>query len=224
MNSKQFSILIVEDNDKSAMDIRRTIRSWCERNNSMGFNVTFCEDFSLDGCETIDDVLSSVLDWIMDGRANAVIIDYKLETSTHIFNGADLFTALFDMASRFPVVILTNKGDDCEMEPDTDGDKIYKKTDFLRADTSISDSLIFKFLSNIKKSIEAKEKIIEEIEKILSNKTEIDYKKYLSCQQKYSLYEPGNHSATLIRELGIEPFTTFTEMVAKATDYIGGER
>lgn len=222
MEDAKISLLIIEDEEDSAREIRRTIKAWYKKcgKELEGFSLEFFEGFDLKNYSSHDQIIDTVLNLMIDGSVNAIVIDFKLDQTSAIINGAKLFRELANSAPRFPMIILTNRDEDCEETGEIDFDKIYKKIDFLKAGNEISDSLVRKLIVNVRNYIVEKSKLETKIEQLSKCDDSHSLNRLLDLEEIYGSMVPNYQVKTVLKALGNDFINKLSSHLSEAEDYL----
>ena len=179
------------------------------------------ENINIDDFENESGIANYLLDLILEKKTNLIIIDYKLNSKNKSFDGNLIFNDLLNRVPLFPLVILTNRPEECADQFIVDSDKIYKKASLFKLDSDSSKELVSKLFHNIDlylKRLREFEEMEKEIEKNCDKKSDI--KKIIECDEKMSKLIPGS-STNVSRRLFTEDFfDKFSEELQEAVDVI----
>jgi len=142
----QYVIGIVEDDINQTRAIRRTIKSL----KPVGIEVDFKNyDFQEIQMNVYSDLVQKILEDIYKGSIHSVIIDYKLIAKKTCLNGVNIIREIKNRFYEFPVIILTQKRNECIETTMIDPDKVYDKKSFFSTSEHSS-----KYVENIFKNID----------------------------------------------------------------------
>lgn len=199
-----YNICIVDEASSEVDYIKRAIIE----NAPVDENIISFSSIDIDQFETEESIASHLLELISKMEVNLIIIDYKLNTrKSKLFDGNTIFDYLEERLSRFPLLILTNKPDDCANEAIVDPDKIYPKSAFTDISSVSSSLLVKKLFQNIDIYLN-RLKEIETLEKEIQAKSseESDIKKILECDEKMDKVLPDSCLCQSSRRIFDESF------------------
>lgn len=99
------------------------------------------------------DILTEIEKDVQEGEIQALIVDFKLDTSNDVIEGWEIIEFMHDKVPEFPVVIMTNVPDDSRRSEYTDADKVYAKKVFLRPELEETKQLVTNIMLNMEKYV-----------------------------------------------------------------------
>lgn len=165
-----YTIGIIDDEIDQISQIRRTIKTNAPKDIKYAFKA-YCIDNTRS--DLINSILVDVIKDIEEQRINSLIIDYKIMIKTTKIKGTDIFKAIKDKVSKFPIIILTEIVEESVTPIFIDADKIYRKRDFYLIEDEYSKEKVSNIFDSMSKYTQQKDKLqvcIEELKtKISSN-------------------------------------------------------
>lgn len=183
----KYNIYTVEEAEKELRYIQRAIICNCLDESNVSFSNIDIKEFESE--KAISDYL---LNEISEKKTNLIIIDYKLNSKNKSFDGNLIFDNILEQVPFFPLLILTNRPEECANQFIVDPDKIYKKGELFDIESEISKRLVTKLFQNIDlylKKLREFEEIEQELAKNLDKESSI--KKIIECDEKMSKLIPG---------------------------------
>lgn len=99
----------------------------------------------------IDKLTEEILEDIEENKIITLIIDEKIIGDYTEIKGSTLYDIVSQEVNKFPIIILTNWGEDAEKNYLVDPDKIYEKGDFFGFDTEKGKALVKNIFVNAKR-------------------------------------------------------------------------
>lgn len=165
-----YTIGIIDDEMEQISQIRRTIKTNAPKDIKYDFK-TYC--MSNIGSNLINSILTDVIKDIEEQKINSLIIDYKIMIKTTKIKGTDIFKAIKDKVSKFPIIILTEIVEESITPYFIDADKIYRKRDFYLIEDEYSKEKVSNIFDSMNKYTQQKDKLqvcIEELKTKISSK------------------------------------------------------
>lgn len=153
-----YRIGIVDDVPSDRADIQVAIWDSCSDKNS----VQFKEYELLD--RTKDQILREIIDDVTEGEIQALIVDFKLDTTAEVIEGWEIIEFVHDEAPEFPMVILTHAPNEGRESPYTDADKVYAKEYFLKVASSESKAMVDNIFLNMERYVGNRKRLEAELE------------------------------------------------------------
>lgn len=153
-----YRIGIVDDVPSDRADIQVVIWDSCSDNSS----VQFKEYELLD--RTKDQILGEIIDDVTEGEIQALIVDFKLDTTAEVIEGWEIVEFVHDEAPEFPMVILTHAPDEGRKSSYTDADKVYAKEIFLKVASSESQAMVDNIFLNMERYVGNRKRLEAELE------------------------------------------------------------
>lgn len=153
-----YRIGIVDDVPSDRADIQVAIWDPCSDKNS----VQFKEYELLD--RTKDQILREIIDDVTEGEIQALIVDFKLDTTAEVIEGWEIIEFVHDEAPEFPMVILTHAPNEGRESPYTDADKVYAKEYFLKVASSESKAMVDNIFLNMERYVGNRRRLEAELE------------------------------------------------------------
>ncbi len=106
-----------------------------------------------------DQILKEIMDDVTEGTIQALIVDYRLDTTEVIIEGWEIVDCLHEEAPEFPMVILTHAPEEGKVSPYTDADKVYAKKIFLKANSQESKSMVENIFLNMDRYVSNRKRL-----------------------------------------------------------------
>ncbi len=151
-----YQIGIIDDVKSERDDIQVSILD----NVNAGTGVEF-KEYVLEH-KTKDTLFNEIREDVSDEVIQALIVDYRLDTTEDIIKGWEIIEFTHNEFPEFPVIIMTNAPDESKESDHTDADKVYAKKVFLNPQSAETKELVKNILLNInryakrRKELEAK--------------------------------------------------------------------
>lgn len=151
-----YRIGIIDDVKSERDDIQVSILD----NVNAGTGVEF-KEYVLEH-KTKDSLFNEIREDVSDEVIQALIVDYRLDTTEDIIKGWEIIEFTHNEFPEFPVVIMTNAPDESKESNHTDADKVYAKKVFLNPQSAETKELVKNIFLNInryakrRKELEAK--------------------------------------------------------------------
>lgn len=110
------------------------------------------------------DVLNEIITDVSDGLIQALIVDFKLDTTAEVIEGWEIVEFVHRETPEFPMVILTHAPDEGRESLYTDADKVYAKKEFLNPELLSTKEMVGNIFLNMKKYVQNREKLEAELE------------------------------------------------------------
>ena len=143
-----YRIGIVDDVPADRADIQVTILDTCKDKNAVHF-----KEYELLNRKK-DHILKEIIDDATEGKIQALIVDFRLDTTAEVIAGWEIVKFVHEEAPEFPMVILTHAPMEGKESPYTDADKVYAKKDFLKLSSPESRSMVENIFLNIDRYVE----------------------------------------------------------------------
>ncbi len=153
-----YRIGIVDDVPSDRADIQVVIWESCSDKSF----VQFKEYELLD--RTKDQILGEIIDDVTEGEIQALIVDFKLDTTAEVIEGWEIVEFVHDEAPEFPMVILTHAPDEGRKSSYTDADKVYAKEFFLKVASSESQAMVDNIFLNMERYVGNRKRLEAELE------------------------------------------------------------
>ena len=118
---------------------------------------------------TRKDIVAEIRQDVEEGNIHALIVDFKLDTTSDVIKGWEIIEFMHEETPEFPVVIMTNAPDESKESQYTDADKVYAKKVFLKPELDITKELVKNIMLNMEKYVSRRRE--------LETKLEIELKK-----------------------------------------------
>lgn len=148
-----YRIGIVDDVPADRADIQVTILDTCKDKNA----VQFKEYELLNRKKEL--ILKEIIDDVTEGGIQALIVDFRLDTTAEVIEGWEIVRFVHDEAPEFPMVILTHAPMEGKESPYTDADKVYAKKSFLKTSSPESQSMVENIFLNIDRYVENRKEL-----------------------------------------------------------------
>lgn len=151
-----YQIGIIDDVKSERDDIQVSILD----NVNAGTGVEF-KEYVLEH-KTKDTLFNEIREDVSDEVIQALIVDYRLDTTEDIIKGWEIIEFTHNEFPEFPVIIMTNAPDESKESDHTDADKVYAKKVFLNPQSAETKELVKNIILNInryakrRKELEAK--------------------------------------------------------------------
>lgn len=189
-----YRIGIVDDVQSDRDDIQVAILDTCSDKSS----VQFKEYELLDRKKT--QILKEIIDDVTEGEIQALIVDFRLDTTADVIEGWEIVEFVHDEAPEFPMVILTHAPTEGKESPYTDADKVYAKKIFLKTSSTESKAMVENIFLNMdryvgnRKKLEATLEI--ELSKLDQNSTDEDVLRHvMELETRLKGYKKMNQTA-----------------------------
>ena len=110
-----------------------------------------------------EDILDEIRKDIEEDHIQALIVDYKLDTTKDVIKGWEIIEFMHEETPEFPVIIMTNAPDESKESQHTDADKVYAKKVFLRPELDATKELVHNIMLNMQKYITRRRKLEEKL-------------------------------------------------------------
>ncbi len=110
-----------------------------------------------------EDILDEIRKDIEEDHIQALIVDYKLDTTKDVIKGWEIIEFMHEETPEFPVIIMTNAPDESKESQHTDADKVYAKKVFLRPELDATKELVHNIMLNMQKYIIRRRKLEEKL-------------------------------------------------------------
>lgn len=107
----------------------------------------------------IDKLSEEILEDIEENRITTLIIDEKIMRNATEIKGSKLYDFIKQKVGKFPIIILTNYGEDAENTYSVDPDKVYEKIHFFNFNTEKGKELVNNIFINAKIYKETRRKL-----------------------------------------------------------------
>lgn len=101
--------------------------------------------------KTKNAVFHEILDDVEHDNIQALIVDYRLDTTAEVITGDEIIEFMHDEVPEFPVVVLTNVPDEGRKSDHTDADKVYAKKVFLVPNSAATVQMVGNIMLNMRK-------------------------------------------------------------------------
>lgn len=153
-----YRIGIVDDVPADRADIQVTVLDTCSDKNAVQF-----KDYELLNRKK-DHILEEIINDVTDGQIQALIVDFRLDTTADVIEGWEIVKFVHDGAPEFPMVILTHAPMEGKESPYTDADKVYAKKSFLKLSSPESRSMVENIFLNIDRYVKNRENLETSLE------------------------------------------------------------
>lgn len=121
-------------------------------------------------------ILEEIINDVTEGEIQALIVDFKLDTTEDVIEGWEIVEFVHDEVPEFPMVILTHAPTEGKDSPYTDADKVYAKPVFLRTSSDESRSMVDNIFLNMERYVKNRKRLevnLEiELQKLDQNSTD----------------------------------------------------
>lgn len=188
-----YRIGIVDDVQSDRADIQVAILDTCSDKNSVLF-----KEYELLNRKK-DHILREIIDDVTEGEIQALIVDFRLDTTADVIEGWEIVEFVHDGAPEFPMVILTHAPMEGKESPYTDADKVYAKKNFLKLSSLESRSMVENIFLNIDRYVENRKKLevaLEtELRKLDQNSTDEEILRHvMELETRLSGYKKMNQT------------------------------
>lgn len=148
-----YRIGIVDDVESDQDDIQVAIWDTCSDKSSVQFKV-----YELMNRKK-GRILQEIIDDVTEGEIQALIVDFKLDTTEDVIEGWEIVEFVHDEVPEFPMVILTHAPTEGKDSPYTDADKVYAKKDFLKSSSPESQTMVENIFLNMDRYVGNRKKL-----------------------------------------------------------------
>ncbi|EOS27239.1 hypothetical protein C806_00207 [Lachnospiraceae bacterium 3-1] len=140
-----YRIGIIDDAQSERADIQVSVLD------NVGWNAEIeFKEYELEA-RTRQDIVSEIRQDVEDGNIQALIVDFKLDTTADVIKGWEIIEFMHEETPEFPVVIMTNAPDESKESQYTDADKVYAKKIFLRPELDTTKELVKNIMLNMER-------------------------------------------------------------------------
>lgn len=133
-----YKIILIDDDREEFSKIRLTIKENAPSKYSFSNNDFDFEEYKLDNYSSPKDIVNDLIALINSKDISMIIIDYKLLTDSHLFEGNKIFADICKIVPKFPIIILTGRLKESLQGFFVDADKIYEKSKFFQLESTYS--------------------------------------------------------------------------------------
>ncbi len=167
MNSYKIGLI---DEDSSDLDfIKRTILVNKPKSITEEQIVFWEAPLPTNSCDSLEAIINDLVKAITDEEIQILIVDYKIVVSTKTFEGTDIFKALSERLSKFPLIMLSNLSEDCYSKEFVDADKVYSKREFFKIESDYSKEKVANIFRNMDKYSYQRAKLTTQLAEQLGN-------------------------------------------------------
>lgn len=153
-----YRIGIVDDVPADRADIQVTILDTCKDKNAVQF-----KEYTLLNRKK-EHILKEIIDDVTDGEIQALIVDFRLDTTAVVIEGWEIVQFVHDETPELPMVILTHAPMEGKESPYTDADKVYAKKIFLKISSPESRSMVENIFLNIDRYVDNRKNLETSLE------------------------------------------------------------
>lgn len=153
-----YRIGIVDDVPSDRADIQVAIWDTCSDKSSVQF-----KEYELLNRKK-DHVLKEITDDVTEGEIQALIVDFKLDTTADVIEGWEIVEHVHDETPEFPMVILTHAPEEGKESPYTDADKVYAKKLFLKSSSPESQTMVENIFLNMERYVDNRNRLEASLE------------------------------------------------------------
>lgn len=113
---------------------------------------------------TRKDIVAEIRQDVEEGNIHALIVDFKLDTTSDVIKGWEIIEFMHEETPEFPVVIMTNAPDESKESQYTDADKVYAKKVFLKPELDITKELVRNIMLNMEKYVSRRKELEARLE------------------------------------------------------------
>lgn len=165
----KYIIGIVDDEEIAINKIKVSVEENIIAGAEAEFKVYLVNEVELN----IDKLSEEILEDIEENRITTLIIDEKIMRNSTEIKGSKLYDFIKQKVGKFPIIILTNYGEDAENTYSVDPDKVYEKIHFFNFNTEKGKELVNNIFINAKIYKETRQKLERKM-KELEDKIEKD--------------------------------------------------
>lgn len=152
-----YQIGIIDDIKSERDDIQVSILE----NTGPEMEISF-KEYELEA-RTKEEILKEIRKDIEKADIQALIVDYKLDTTKDIIEGWEIIDFMHEETPEFPVVIMTNDPEGSKESLYTDADKVYAKKVFLIPSKAETKEMVNNICLNMQKYTERRRQMEEEL-------------------------------------------------------------
>lgn len=145
-------------------------------------------------------ILKEIIDDVTEGTIQALIVDFRLDTTEDIIEGWEIVEFLHDEAPEFPMVILTHAPAEGKESPYTDADKVYAKKIFLNTSSQEAKSMVENIFLNMDRYVNNRKQLEADLEielgKLDENSTDEEIlRRVMELETRLKGYKKMNQTA-----------------------------
>lgn len=145
-------------------------------------------------------ILKEIIDDVTEGTIQALIVDFRLDTTEDIIEGWEIVEFLHDEAPEFPMVILTHAPAEGKESPYTDADKVYAKKIFLKTSSQEAKSMVENIFLNMDRYVNNRKQLEADLEielgKLDENSTDEEIlRRVMELETRLKGYKKMNQTA-----------------------------
>lgn len=163
-----YIIGLIDDEQSEIVKIRRTIKANAPKDVLFDFKT-----YRLDDKEKnlMEQLAQEVIYDIKENQINVLIIDYKIMLDTEKLEGTEILKKILEEAPNFPTVILTDIINDSVAHDFVDPDKVYKKSEFFKAQEDYSKEKILNLFRNAERYVKIRSSLEKQLDNLKQNIT-----------------------------------------------------
>lgn len=174
-----------------------------------------------------DSVVKSVVDKIISGEIQALIVDYQIIISATSLEGTEIFNKLSKIVPKFPLIMLSNMPDDCYSKEFIDADKVYSKRAFFKIEENYSSEKVANIFRNMDNYISQRSKLSARLAEQLTRLERDGYSSetlqaIIETENLLDEFFPQEQSA-VEKSLDLTDLKNAVEILQKAQGLVGGE-
>lgn len=151
----KYIIGIVDDEEIAINKIKVSIEENMIGGAEVEFKIYLVDEVELN----IQKLSEEILEDIEENRITTLIIDEKIMRNSTEIKGSKLYDLIKQKVGKFPIIILTNYGEDAQNTYSVDPDKVYEKIQFFNFNTEKGKELVNNIFINAKIYKENRQKL-----------------------------------------------------------------
>ena len=213
-----YQIGIIDDVKSERDDIQVSILE-----NRLGKDIDF-KEYVLEH-KSKDVLLSEIREDVSDEVIQALIVDFRLDTTEDVIKGWEIIEFTHAEFPEFPVVIMTNAPDESKESSHTDADKVYAKKIFLNPETEETKELVRNIILNMERYVNARKdleaKLSVELQKLEKNAEDIEVLERIIAIEKELAKYKQMYQTTIDMSLRMDDLKDAFEMLEKYESMMG---
>lgn len=126
------------------------------------------KEYELEGRDR-KSILQEIQNDIEEKNIQALIVDFRLDTTADVIKGWQIIEFMHDEISEFLVIIMTNAPEESKQSEYTDADKVYPKKVFLNPELEETKELVKNIILNMQKYVTRRDSLEEKLAVELQN-------------------------------------------------------